>query len=181
MTQADAAARQTAKPVKPGNFTGAAETYLLSRLAEQPDLLYLINRKLKEQNLERVNSEEFTASEDKLLFSTIEDALDQTDEDPIDFVRGKVTPGVVERLNELQSENRDEKLDQDTLVGDLTRRVLDIRLHRLNDFLTQMRYMLEDAQKNGDMRDLLNQEQILQLSKAKDMLTKALGNLTKEN
>jgi DNA primase len=173
--------RQEAKSLRQGNFTTAAETYLLSRLVDKPDLLYLINRKLKEQNLERVNSEEFTASEDKMIFGVIEDALDQSDEEPVDYLRARVPSGVAERLAELQAEKKDDKLDQDTIIGDLTRRVLDIRLHRLNDILTQMRFMLEDAQKNGDMRDLLNQEQILQLSKAKDLLTKALGNLTKEN
>lgn len=169
------------KPLQTGNLTAAAECYLLRHLSDRPDLLYLINRKLKEQNLERVSSEEFTSSEDKLLFGIISDSLDQTDEEPVDYIQQKAQIELPDRMRDLSPGQPAEIPDLDVLVMDLTRRVMDIRLFRVNEILTQMRFLLEEAQKNGDPNDLLTREQILQLSRAKDLLTKALGKITREN
>lgn len=172
--------RDAGKVSRPGSSSAAAETYFLGNLVQRPDLLYLINRKLKEQNLERFTMEDISNSEDKIIYNLVESSLEQTEEEPVAYLLSKVTTDLDDRVNNLRSGVIDEKMDADTLVIDLTRRVIDIRLNHLNEILTQMRFMLEDAQRSGDLRDLLNQEQIMQLSRAKDLLTKAIGNLTKE-
>jgi DNA primase len=150
---------QILKTVKPSYKT---EIYCLGVLFRKPELLNRLDRQLQEAGLQRLINEDFGYTDHQMLLDLVRQSLEQ---DKIDH-HHYVVEHLPETLQELAGEllKQTEKLDpvDERLLEELQRSIIKLRRMGLNESLNQLRFMLEDAQQQGDLRATAYQEQVLQ-------------------
>jgi hypothetical protein len=125
-------------------------------------LLNRLDRQLQEAGLQRLINEDFGYTDHQMLLDLVRQSLEQ---DKIDH-HHYVVEHLPETLQELAGEllKQTEKLDpvDERLLEELQRSIIKLRRMGLNESLNQLRFMLEDAQQQGDLRATAYQEQVLQ-------------------
>jgi DNA primase len=95
---------------RPDSGGRAMEYYCLALLVRQPDLLYVANRKLREigakmthsrQVLGALSPEDFTRSDMRAIFVTLERALAQDDLEPIEYLKQHMPYELCEEVDKL--------------------------------------------------------------------------------
>jgi DNA primase len=150
---------QVIKPVSPSYKT---ESYCVSVLFRRPELLHRLDRQLQEAGLQRLINEDFGYTDHQMLLDLIRQSLEQDKLDHHQFVVEHLPEALQELARELLRET--EKLDpvEERLLEELQRSIIKLRRSGLNESLNQLRFMLEEAQQQGDLRATAYQEQVLQ-------------------
>jgi DNA primase len=150
---------QVIKPVSPSYKT---ESYCVSVLFRRPELLHRLDRQLQEAGLQRLINEDFGYTDHQMLLDLIRQSLEQDKLDHHQFVVEHLPEALQELARELLRET--EKLDpvEERLLEELQRSIIKLRRLGLNESLNQLRFMLEEAQQQGDLRATAYQEQVLQ-------------------
>ena len=156
---------------------GAAplEAYCLGALVRDPALLYKADRALSELGLARLTPEDFSHTEHQLIFRAVQAALEQVDADPVEHVREMLDENLIERLESVQASTRDLKLSQPRAVADVLSRVLSLRRRNIHEWLGELRYLVQEAQEQGDGQTEVYSEEILKQAGALAGLDRALG------
>jgi DNA primase len=150
---------QVIKTVSPSYKT---ESYCIGILFRQPELLHRLDRRLQEAGLQRLIDEDFGYTDHQILLDLIRQSLEQDKLDHHQFVLEHLPEALRELTGGLLRET--EKLDpvEDRLLEELQRSIIKLRRLGLNESLNQLRFMLEEAQQQGDLRAIAFQEQVLQ-------------------
>lgn len=150
------------KTVSPSYQT---EFYCIGVLFRRPELLHRLDRQLQEAGLQRLINEDFGYTDHQMLLDLIRQSLEQDKLDHHQFVLENLPEALQELAGELLKPT--EKLDpvEERLLEELQRSIIKLRRLGLNESLNQLRFMLEDAQQQGDLRATTYQEQVLQHTK----------------
>ena len=150
---------QIIKTVSPSYRT---ELYCIGLLLRKPELLNRLDRQLQEAGLQRLINEDFGYTDHQMLLDLIRQSLEQDKLDHHQFVMDHLPETLRELSDELLKET--DKLDpvEERLLEELQRSIIKLRRLGLNESLNQLRFMLEEAQQQGDLRATSYQEQVLQ-------------------
>jgi len=150
---------QVIKTVSPSYKT---ESYCIGLLFRRPQLLHRLDRQLQEAGLQRLIDEDFGYTDHQILLNIIRQSLEQDEVDHHQYVLSHL-PDMLQGLAE-DLLNQTEKLDpvDERLLDELQRNIIKLRRMGLNDSLNQLRFMLEEAHQQGDLRATSYQEQVLQ-------------------
>ena len=164
-----------AKTVSPSR---RMELYCLGALFRKPELLHRLDRNLQQAGLSRLLNEDFEYTDHQELLDCIRASLEQDKVDHHQYV----VENLPEALNELTGEllQHSQKLDpvDERLLEELQRTIIKLRRMGLNESLNQLRFMLEDAQQQGDFKATTFQKQVLQHTKLLRDLDQAGRKLT---
>lgn len=138
------------------------EAYCLGVLLRRPELLYRLDRQLREAGLLPIAPEDFEYTDDQILLRLIRQSLEQDESDHHEFVLAHVPQSLRALADDLLT--RTEHLDplEEKLLEELLRGVIKMRRAALNQSLNQLRFLLEEAQQEGDLRATSVQELVLQ-------------------
>ena len=130
-------------------------------LFRRPELFHRLDRQLQEAGLQRLINEDFGYTDHQMLLDLIRQSLEQDKIDHHQFVVDRLPEALQELAGELLKQT--EKLDpvEERLLEELQRSIIKLRRLGLNESLNQLRFMLEDAQQQGDLRATSYQEQVL--------------------
>lgn len=136
----------------PPSATARVEAHLLSILLRRPDLLYRLDRALQEVSLNRLSAEDFGYTDHQVLFRLVRQSLEQDAEDPDRYLQARLPEALASLAAELLA--RSETLDplEDRLLEDMLRGVIKLRKAALSEGVNQLRFLLEEAQQDGDLR-----------------------------
>ncbi len=135
------------------NVTGsyALEAFTLGVLLRRPDLLYRVDRELLKFSLQRLSPDDFQHADHKTILRLLQESLDQDVAEPLNHVLNRLSLPMMEVADDLLA--RTEKLDpnDERVLGDLLRALLDMRKSNLAQSLEFLRFAMEDSQQQGDL------------------------------
>jgi DNA primase len=129
----------------------AMEAFTLGVLLRRPDLLYRVDRELLKFGLQRISPDDFQHADHRAILRLLQESLDQDVAEPLNHVLNRLSLPMMEVADDLLA--RTEKLDpnDERVLGDLLRALLDMRKSSLAQSLEYLRFAMEDSQQEGDM------------------------------
>ena len=147
------------------------EAYVLTWLFRKPELLYRLDRLLKQNGLATLSAEDFDYTDDQLLFGLIRDAVEQDQVEPHAFVVEALSESLKGLSQELMRRAEEPQVLDEKLIEELLRGIRRIRDQAANEKRTQYRFLQEEAQEEGDAESAsLYQGEVLRLTKLKRVL-----------
>lgn len=154
------------------------EAHCLSILLRQPDLVYRVDRALQENGLSRLSQDDFYSADHQELLRVIEESLEQDHTEPLIYVLNSLSLPLMELSDNLLQ--RTEKFDpnEDRVLEDMIRAVLQLRRRRLYQQIDHLRYMMEDAQESREDQVADYQATMQQFISTRGRLDRALGHFS---
>jgi DNA primase len=162
------------RPLLAGRPVQRIEKQVLGVLLRRPELCYELDRKLQQASLAALAAEDFEYTDNQLLFRLIHQSLEQVEADHHAYVAAHVPEALQALTGELLAQT--EKLDpvQDRLLEELFRGVVKIRQLAVEQNINQLRFIMEEAQQEGDLRVTNYQQMAVQHSRLRNTLDRAL-------
>jgi DNA primase len=153
----------------------ALEAYCLGVLLRHPDLLYKVDRALQQNSLSRLSPEDFQHADHQNVLRLLQESTDQDLAEPLNYVFNSLSLPMMEIADDLLA--RTSRLDpnQERLLEDLVRALLNLRKRSLGQSIDYLRYLFEEAQEKGDARASQYWHSMQQHLQAKQRLDRALG------
>ena len=148
------------------------EKHCLSTILRKPDRYYDLERALKQVNLEKFSPLDFEDAQNHELAQLLLKGIRQDEMEVTDYVRDNAGEDFLERLNELSTEVKEADKVEERFLEDLYRTLVSLRLIRVNQVLSQLRYLQEEEM--GEMDDKALQKMILENTLARGKLDQAL-------
>ncbi len=157
------------------------EFHCLGVLMRRPDLVYRLDRAMQEFNLPRLSVNDFQRAEHQALFQLIQESLEQNVTEPLHFVLNSLSLPLMDKADDLLE--RTAKLDpiEDRVFEDVFRAVLNLRILNVRESLDYLRYIMDEAQQQGDLQLKEYQQGVLHYTILLNHLNKALGRYTGRN
>ena len=173
-----APSRASQAQASPQLSTYGLETHCLGVLIREPELLYRVDRLLLEAGLNRLAAEDFQHADHQAIFRVLLDSIDQDITEPLNFVMNTFSLPMMELADGMLE--RTQKLDpqKDRVLEDLVRGLLELRLRTLHQDIEYQRYLMEQAQLQGDMKASEHVHTMLQYAQAKKRIDQALARYT---
>ncbi|MGB2964150.1 MAG: DNA primase [Anaerolineales bacterium] len=162
-----------------GQRTGELyEAHCVGILLREPELIYKVDRELGKEGLSRFDEKDFQNMDFQILVKYIKDALEQSDEEPRDYVLHHLPDNFIEIVDELliKTENLDPKADK--VLEDLMRAFLNLRKWQIIKNNDHYRYLQEAVHQNGDYKALEYQKNISHYLQEKHKIDKAMKRYT---
>lgn len=169
-------ARQT--PESPGPFLvrpgQRLEMNVLGVLYRRPDLGYQLDKRLQQASLTALAPEDFEYTDHQMLFRLIRQSLEQVEADHHAYAAARLPETLQGLAADLLAQTA--KLDpvDDRLLEELFRGVVKIRQLAVEENLNQLRFIMEEAQQEGDLRVKNYQQLAVQHSRLRHSLDRAL-------
>jgi DNA primase len=169
---------EQAKLSPPRSATLLQEGYCLGVLLRRPDLVYRVDRSLQERGLARLSVNDFETSDYQMILRTIEASLAQYHSDPLHFVLNGLSLPLMDLADQLLE--RTAKLDsnEEKVLEDLLRALVDLRRRRIRLYLNQVRYLLEEPQPADESLLDEYQQTVHNYSQMLKLLDQAYGRFT---
>jgi len=135
-----------AQPVK------TLEEYCLSIIIRHPELIYRVNRALKEANLPSMSADDFQLTDHQEIFKVSLASLNQDQVEPLNFALDHLPYPLLDYADQLLIQTKDLDPYAEHVLDDLLRSVLRLREYNLNQSNNQLRFLMEDAQEQGTLR-----------------------------
>lgn len=166
-----AALPPVAAAIRPGH---KIEAQVLGVLFRKPELCYRLDRLLEEAGLTALSPEDFEYTDHLLFFRVIRQSLEQVQSDHHPFVTDQIPEDLLGLAKDLLSQT--ESLDplDDRLLEELFRSIIKMRRLAVEANFNQLRFIMEDAQQEGDLRVKNYQELSLQYSRLRHNLDRAM-------
>jgi DNA primase len=134
-------------------FGGAhfLEAYCLGILLRHPNLIYRIDRALQKSGLNRLSSQDFQDASYQALMKLIQISLDQDFSDPLQVLLGSLPVSLMELADSLLARTENLDASEDRILEDLLRAFLDLRRRNVNQSIDHLRFLMEDAQLEGEL------------------------------
>ncbi len=143
------------------------ESYCLGVLMRRPDLVFRVDRIMQEYGLPRLTSSDFQSSEHQNIFALVQESLDQDVSEPLNFVLNGLSMPLMDKADELLVKTEKTDPVEDRVLEDIMRSLLDLRRRNLRQYNEHLRYLMEEAQEQGDIKaseyvqDMANNTKIL--------------------
>ena len=168
-----AAAPETARP--PASINYLLEMHCLGIFLRTPDLLYTVDRKLQEENLARLSPEDFQHADHKAIFRLFQESVEQDIAEPLTYVMNNLDLNMMDLADELLERTKQLDPNPERVLEDLMRSLLELRQRNLHQVMEYLRFLIEDAQAQGDLRPAQHLQSMLQHIETKRRLDRALG------
>jgi hypothetical protein len=113
-------------------------------------LLYQVDRRLQEDGLPRLAPEDFQHAEHQAIVRLFQQSVDQDMAEPQNYVFNSLSLPLMELADGLLARTTELDPNDERVLEDLMRGLLDLRLRNLHQELEYMRYLIEEAQEAGD-------------------------------
>jgi hypothetical protein len=137
-----------------------------------------VDRRLQEDGLSRLVPEDFQHADHQAIFRLLHESVDQDMAEPLNYVLSGLSLQMMELADGLLA--RTESLDpiEDRVLEDLMRSLLDLRKRNLRQEDEYLKYLMEDAQEKGDIKITQYQQTMVQHSRIRGLLDRAIGKYT---
>ncbi len=162
----------------PGQSVHALEAHILGVLLRQPDLVYHVDRRLQEEELPRLTAEDFQHADHKSILKILRESIDQDLAEPVDFTLNSLSLPMMEVADELLARTDSLDPNEERVLGDLLRALLDLRGRILRQNIEHLRYLMETAQEQGDLKATQYQQTMVQHIQVLNRLNQAMGHYT---
>ncbi|MBT3240827.1 MAG: DNA primase [Chloroflexi bacterium] len=152
------------------------EKYALGIIIRQPELLYRIDRALLNAGLPHTSENDFQITSHQEIFKITKEAIDQDYIEPLNFAVEYLPMPLVEQADTVLSETDDVNLNDERVLTELLRALLRIRETNLRQSINQIRFLMEDSQESGKLRNANYEETILENNQVLLKINKALNN-----
>jgi DNA primase len=177
------AARSAAQGMSLGSTPASMSTYLLEAhilgvLLRRPDLLYQVDRALQESRLNRMTMDDFQHADHQAMFRLLQQSIDQDIAEPFNYVVNSLSLPLMELADGILA--RTTKLDpnDERVLEDLMRGVLDMRRRNVRQEIEYMRFLIEEAQGQGDMLATQYMQSLMRQKNLLSSLDQAMGKYT---
>lgn len=167
----------------PSGYT--QEAHCLGMFLRYPALLYRVDRKLQEAGLSRLTPDDFLHTDHQAIFNLLQESIDQDMAEPINFVLSGFSLPMMEVADDLllrTTTSAQVDPNEDRLLEDLLRGLLDLRQRNLRQQSEYLRYLIEDAQEQGlptgDPKMVQYHQSMVQIIQVKKKLDQAIGRYT---
>ena len=159
----------------PRDASQALEAHCLGVLLRHPALIYRVDRALQEAGLVRLAVDDFQRADHRTILRLLLDSLNQDDTEPLDYTLNRLSLPLMDTADGLLAHT--EKLDpnDERVLEDLLRALLDLRSRNLRENINYLRFLMEEAQEQGDLRASEYARQMVEYSKAINLLDRAKG------
>jgi hypothetical protein len=149
------------------------EAHCLRLLLHNPEALYSLDRVLQAAGLSRFSPQDFEHADHQALARLILQSLEQEHVEPLAYLAENLSQPLQEMAAHLQAPLPYGELKPNQLIEDLVRTLLKLRLLRINEGISQMRFLQEDLQNQADTPLTPYQELISQYIQARARLEAA--------
>jgi len=159
----------------PRDASQALEAHCLGVWLRRPALIYRVDRALQEAGLVRLAVDDFQRADHRTILRLLLDSLNQDDTEPLDYTLNRLSLPLMDTADGLLANT--EKLDpnDERVLEDLLRALLDLRSRNLRENINYLRFLMEEAQEQGDLRASEYARQMVEYSKAINLLDRAKG------
>ena len=168
-------ARQFRRPAETGY---ALEAHALGVLLRRPDLIYKVDRALLSASLVRLTPSDFQHADHQTILRLLQESVDQDIAEPLNFVLNSLSLPMMELADGLLERTKTLDPSEDAVLSDLLRTLLTLRKRFLLQSTDYLRFLMEDAQEQGDLRASQYQQTMVQHTLLRDRLDRALGQYT---
>ncbi len=157
------------------------ERFVLGMLLREPEMLFSLDRLLRTWDLAPLGPDDFEDTLHRDLFHQVQAALQQHEMDPADFVHHHLPVGLLAAVDTLLAETgQPQAVTPRQRLEELARQVLLLRRQRTQRLLEQVRFLLEDAQRQSTPLFQGYLEQSAALTRRLGLLDRALAALPAE-
>ena len=125
------------------------EEHFLSILKREPELIYKIDRALKQADLPSLSTEDFQNTIHQELLEATMQSLDQDQINPVSFALDHIPFQLLEKAEAILEKSEKINPKQEHILEDMLRTILRMREVQLKESNIQIRFLLEDAQENN--------------------------------
>lgn len=166
---------------QPGLLTSstyAVEAHALGVLMRRPDLLYRVNRALHEHGLSSLSADDFQHVDHQAIIRLLSQSVDQDNAEPLNYVLNGLSLPMMEIADSLLAHT--ERLDpsDERVLADVLRAILDLRQRAVRQSMEYLRFLMEDAQEQGDLKATQYRQTMVQHTLIMQRLNKAMGYYT---
>ncbi len=154
------------------------EAHSIGVLLRRPDLLYQVDRSLQEFGLGRLTPEDFQHADHKEILRLVSESVDQDLAEPVNFVLGSFSLSMMELADELLARTDTVDPNEDRVLEDLMRALLELRERSLHQSIDYLRYLMEESQEKGDLKATQYMETMVQHTRGLQKLDRAIGQYT---
>jgi len=154
------------------------EEHCLGVLLRRPEMLYQVDRQLQEAGLARLAPDDFQHGDHAAIVRLFQESLDQDMADPLNFVMNNMTLAMMDLADQLLANTSALDPNDDKVMEDLMRGLLDLRQRRLRQQMEYLRFLMEEAQDQGDLLATQITKTNIQYTHTKHLIDKALGKYT---
>jgi DNA primase len=154
------------------------EMHCLGVLLRRPDLLYRVDRALQEASLSRLAAEDFQQADHQLIFKLLQESIEQDMAEPLKFVLSGLSLAMMEIADGLLACTAKLDPNEERVLEDLLRALLELRTRNLRQNNEYIRFLMEDAQQQGDLKATQYSEIMVQHNQLFNRLNRALGKYT---
>jgi len=129
----------------------ALEVHCLGVLLRRPDLLFQVDRRLREEGLSRLSPADFEHVDHQAILRLFQDSVDQDKAEPLDYVFNSLSLPMMEIADGLLARTAHLDPNDDRVMEDLMRGLLDLRRRKLHQEIDYIRYRMQEAQEQGDV------------------------------
>jgi DNA primase len=179
--QAAGSDQQTTDPLQaepPPSSDYRRETHILGVLVRSPELIYHIDRGLKEQGLEPFSALDFQHTDHQVIYRQIHQSLQQGESEPLNYVLNHLPEEMMNATDQVLSQTEEIDPQSERVLEDILRMVILSRLRNVNQQLYYLRYAQEDLQAQGDLKASQYQSTMSQYAELLGRLHKAQNRYT---
>ena len=154
------------------------ETHILGVLVRSPELIYHIDRGLKEHGLEPFSALDFRHTDHQVIYRCIHLSLQQGESEPLHFVLNHLPEEMMNTADQVLSQTEEIDPQNQRVLEDILRTVIISRLQSVSQQLDYLRYAQEDLQAQGDLKASQYQSTMGQYAELLGRLHKAQNTYT---
>lgn len=154
------------------------EFHILRLLFRQPEMLYMLDRSLQQDELSPLGMQDFESAEHQQMARLMREALDQDGMEAQQYLLENIPESSAELLQRLQVPMQFAEPTGERMSDDLRRSVLNLRKARVVAGVGQLRYLQEDLQEQGDLSRGPYHEMSMQYTQTLMRLERALARNT---
>jgi len=175
----DGSPRRVVRPTETGlQTTYSLEAHILSVLLRRPDLIYKVDRRLQEEGLSRLTPQEFQHAQHQTIMRLLLESVDQDWAEPADQVQNCLPLDLMELADDILARSANLDPNDERVLADVMRALIDLRSRSVHESLEFLRYMMQDAQEQGDLKATQYQQTVVQHTLLKQRLHRALAHYT---
>lgn len=160
------------------HISNSMEAHCLNLLLHQPECIYTVDRLLQQSGLSALSADDFESSDHQLIAGLTLKALAQDEMEIQAYIQKNLPDALEERFQQLlrleNLDNGSKDQNEDRLIEDLVRTVINLRLQRVKANLNQLRFLQEEKESSAEGQKMF-QEEMLQLTLMRGKLDQALG------
>jgi hypothetical protein len=154
------------------------EVHCLGILLRRPGLLYQVDRRLQQEGLVRLSAEDFEHADHQAIMHLFQDSVDQDMAEPLNYVFNSLSLPMMELADDLLARTAELDPNEQRVLEDLMRGLLDLRQRKLHQEIEYLRYLFVEAQQQGDIHATQNSQTMVKLAEVKRLIDRAIKKYT---